>query len=53
MYKWLYQLRWERELVFWEIFTAAGHLICGSVVGFPNEFEALSNLRAYHPAEHF
>ena len=53
MHKWLYQLRWEHDLVFWEIFTAAGQLICRSLNGFPNEFEAMMNLRDYHPANHF
>ena len=53
MKQWLYQLRWEHSLVFWEIFTAAGHLICRSLNGFSNESEALNDLRAYHPADHF
>jgi hypothetical protein len=53
MYKWLYQLRWDQGLVFWEIFTAAGHLICRSLEGFATESEALKNLRCYHPADHF
>ena len=53
MKKWLYRLHWEHELVFWQIFTAAGHLICRSLNGFPDESEALANLRDFHPADHF
>ena len=53
MKKWLYLLRWECDLVFWEIFTATGHLICRSLNGFRDEGEAITDLRAYHPADHF
>ncbi len=53
MKKWLFSLRWEKGLVFWQIFTSAGHLICRSFVGFRTENEALADLRKYHPVDHF
>lgn len=53
MKKWLYRLRWNHELVFWEILTSAGNLVCRSLVGFSNENEARIDLRKYHPADHF
>lgn len=53
MFKWLYRLRWERDLVFWEILTSAGELVCRSIRGFHNESEAMTNLRDFHPVDHF
>ena len=53
MKKWLYSLRQDNNLVFWQIFTNAGNLVCRSLIGFTTEAEALSDLRKFHPADHF
>ena len=53
MKRWLYLLRREQNLVFWEILTSAGYLVCRSLRGFATDDEALSDLRLFHPVDHF
>lgn len=53
MKHWLFWLRWNLGLVFWEIMTPAGGLICRSVFGFVSEDEARKDLAKFHPLDHF
>ena len=53
MKRWLFLLRLENGLIFWQIFTRAGHLICRSLIVFESEHEALADLRKFHPVDHF
>lgn len=53
MKKWLFRLRWNLGLVFWEILTPAGGLVCRSLRGFRSEDEAKLDLAKFHPPGHF
>jgi hypothetical protein len=53
MKKWLFLLRPENGLFFWQIFTPAGNLVCRSVHGFLSEDEAKRDLERFHPPDHF
>ena len=53
MKKWLFRLRWSFGLVFWEIFTPAGGLVCRSLRGFVSEDDAKHDLADFHPPDHF
>lgn len=53
MKKWLFLLRLINDLVFWELFTPAGNLVCRSTKGFATEDEARKHLADYHPPDHF
>jgi hypothetical protein len=53
MKSWLYHLRRVDDLFYWEILTPAGGLVCRSLLGFSTEELALSNLRDFHPVDHF
>lgn len=53
MKKWLFFLRRFNEQFFWEIYSAAGNLVCRSTRGFLSEDEARRDLADFHPSEHF
>lgn len=53
MKKWLFLLRLQNGLFFWEILTPAGNLVCRSLRGFFTEAEAKCDLERFHPPVHF
>jgi len=53
MKKWLRLLRWINNLVYWELYTPAGNLVCRSTKGFVSEDEALRDSDDFHPPDHF
>ena len=53
MKKWLFVLRQDFGLFFWEILTPAGNLVCRSLNGFSSKEEANADLKVFHPEDHF
>ena len=53
MKKWLRLLRLINDLIYWELHTPAGNLVCRSTRGFATEEEAILDSEDFHPPEHF